>query len=61
MKQSVVIWRTVLHRKRPKYINRGNAQDDFTNYLSEILKEFNMEPDIDNAYRNYMKWKDGEL
>ena len=61
IKESVVIWRTVLNRKRPKYINRGNANDDFTNYLSEILKVFNLEPDIDNAYRNYIKWKEGKL
>jgi hypothetical protein len=61
IKQSVVIWRTILHRKRPKYINRGNANDEITNYLSEILKTFNLEPDIDNAYRNYLKWREGKL
>ena len=61
IRESVVIWRLALNRKRPKYINRGNANDDFTNYLSEILKVFNLEPDIDNAYRNYIKWKDGKL
>ena len=61
IKQSVVIWRAVLNRKRPKYINRGNANDDFTNYLSEILKAFDLEPDIDNSYRNYVKWKEGKL
>ena len=61
IKQSAVIWRLVLNRKRPKYINRGKADDEFTNYLSSILKTFDLEPDIDNAYRNYIKWKDGKL
>jgi len=61
IRESVVVWRLALNRKRPKYINRGNANDDFTNYLSEILKAFDLEPDIDNAYRNYMKWKGGKL
>ena len=59
--ESVVTWRLVLNRKMPKYINRGKADDEFTNYLSSILKTFDLEPDIDNAYRNYMKWKDGKL
>ena len=61
IKESAVIWRAVLNRKRPKYINRGKADDEFTNYLSSILKTFDLEPDIDNAYRNYVKWKDGKL
>lgn len=61
IKQSVVIWRTILHRKRPKYINKGKADDELTDYLSEILKAFDLEPDIDNAYRNYIKWKEGKL
>jgi len=61
IRESVVIWRLALNRKRPKYINRGNANDYFTNYLSEILKAFDLEPDIDNAFRNYMKWKGGKL
>jgi len=61
IRESVVVWRLALNRKRPLYINRGNANDDFTNYLSEILKAFDLEPDIDNAYRNYMKWKGGKL
>lgn len=61
IKESAVTWRLVLNRKMPKYINRGNANDEFTNYLSSILKTFNLEPDIDNAYRNYMKWKEGKL
>ena len=52
VKESAVIWRAVLNRKRPKYINRGKADDEFTNYLSSILKTFDLEPDIDNAYRN---------
>ena len=58
---SAVIWRLVLNRKRPKYINRGKADDEFTNYLSSILKTFDLEPDIDNAYRNYIKWNEGQL
>ena len=61
VKESAVIWRAVLNRKRPKYINRGKADDEFTNYLSSILKTFDLEPDIDNAYRNYTKWKEGKL
>ena len=61
IKESAVIWRAVLNRKRPKYINRGKADDEFTNYLSSILKTFDLEPDIDNAYRNYVKWKEGKL
>jgi hypothetical protein len=61
IRESVVVWRLALNRKRPLYINRGNANDDFTNYLSEILKAFYLDPDIDNAYRNYMKWKGGKL
>ena len=61
VKESAVIWRAVLNRKRPKYINRGKADDEFTNYLSSILKTFDLEPDIDNAYRNYVKWKEGKL
>ena len=61
VKESAVIWRAVLNRKRPKYINRGKADDEFTNYLSSILKTFDLEPDIDNAYRNYTKWKKGKL
>ena len=61
IQQSVVIWRVVLNRKRPKYINRGKADDEFTNYLSSILKTFDLEPDIDNAYRNYMNLKKGSL
>ena len=61
VKESAVIWRAVLNRKRPKYINRGKADDEFTNYLSSILKTFDLEPDIDNAYRNYIKWKEGKL
>ena len=61
IKESAVIWRAVLNRKRPKYINRGKADDEFTNYLSSILKTFDLEPDIDNAYRNYTKWKEGKL
>ncbi len=61
IQQLVVIWRVVLNRKRPKYINRGKADDDFTNYLSSILKTFDLEPDIDNAYRNYMNLKKGSL
>ena len=59
--ESVVIWRLVLNRKRPKYINRGKADDEFTNYLASILKTFDLEPDIDNSYRNYIKWKEGKL
>jgi len=35
--------------------------DEFTNYLSSILKTFDFEPDIDNAYRNYIKWNEGKL
>ena len=58
---SVVIWRVALNRKRPRYINRGKANDDLLNYLSGILKTFDLEPDIDNAYRNYMKWRKGTL
>ena len=61
VKESKVIWRAVLNRKRPKYINRGKADDEFTNYLSSIFKTFDLEPDIDNAYRNYVKWKEGKL
>ena len=61
IKESAVIWRLVLNRKMPKYINRGKANDEFTNYLSSILKTFDLEPDIDNAYRNYIKWKEGKL
>ena len=61
VKESAVIWRAVLNRKRPKYINRGKADDEFTNFLASILKTFDLEPDIDNAYRNYVKWKDGKL
>ena len=61
VRESAVIWRSVLNRKRPKYINRGKANDEFTNYLSSILKTFDLEPDIDNAYRNYTKWKVGKL
>ena len=61
IKESAVIWRAVLNRKRPKYINRGKADDEFTNFLASILKTFDLEPDIDNAYRNYVKWKDGKL
>lgn len=61
VKESSVIWRAVLNRKRPKYINRGKANDEFSNYLSGILKTFDLEPDIDNAYRNYFKWKEGKL
>ena len=61
VKESAVIWRAVLNRKRPKYINRGKADDEFTNYLSSILKTFDLEPDIDNAYRNYTKWKEGKF
>ena len=61
VKESAVIWRAVLNRKRPKYINRGKADDEFTNYLSSILKTFDLEPDIDNAYRNYTKWKEEKL
>ena len=61
IKESAVIWRIALNRKRPKYINRGKADDDLLNYLSGILKTFDLEPDIDNAYRNYMKWRKGKL
>ena len=61
IKASVVIWRAALNRKRPKYINRGKADDDFNNYLSDILKTFNLEPDIDNSYRNYVKLNEGKL
>ncbi len=61
VKESKVILRAVLNRKRPKYINRGKADDEFTNYLSSIFKTFDLEPDIDNAYRNYVKWKEGKL
>lgn len=61
IKESAVIWRAGLNRKRPKYINRGKLDDGFTNYLSGILKTFNLEPDIDNSYRNYIKWKNGKL
>ena len=61
IKESAVIWRIALNRKRPKYINRGKADDDLLNYLSGILKTFDLEPDIDNAYRNYMKWSKGKL
>ena len=56
-----MIWRAVLNWKRPKYINWGKADDEFTNYLSSILKTFDLELDIDNAYRNYTKWKEGKL
>ena len=59
--ESTVIWRIALNRKRPKYINRGKLDDEFSNYLSGILKIFDLEPDIDNAYRNYMKWRKGKL
>ena len=61
IRESVVIWRLALNRKRPKYINKGKADDELTDYLSEILKAFDLEPDIDNAYRNYIKWKEGKL
>ena len=61
IKESAVIWRIALNRKRPKYINRGKLDDEFSNYLSGILKTFDLEPDIDNAYRNYMKWSKGKL
>ena len=61
IKEAIVIWRLVLKRKIPKYINRGKADDDLLNYLSGILKTFDLEPDIDNAYRNYMKWRKGKL
>ena len=61
IKESAVTWRLVLNRKMPKYINRGKVDDEFTNYLSSILKTFDLEPDIDNAYRNYIKWKEGKL
>ena len=61
VKESAVIWRAVLNRKRPKYINRGKADDEFTNFLASILKTFDLEPDIINAYRNYTKWKEGKL
>jgi len=40
---------------------QGKPDDELTDYLSEILKAFDLEPDIDNAYRNYMKWKGGKL
>ena len=61
VKEFAVIWRIALNRKRPKYINRGKLDDEFSNYLSGILKTFDLEPDIDNAYRNYMKWRKGTL
>ena len=61
IRESIVIWRLALNRKRPKYINKGKADDELTDYLSEILKAFDLEPDIDNAYRNYIKWKEGKL
>jgi len=52
---------TILYRKSPKFINRGKANDEFTNYLVSILKAFDLEPDIYNSYRNYVKWKEGKL
>jgi len=61
IRESVVIWRLALNRKRPKYINKGKPDDELTDYLSQILKAFDLEPDIDNAYRNYIKWKGGKL
>ena len=37
------------------------ADDEFTNYLASILKTFDLDPDIDNAYSNYVKLKEGKL
>ena len=52
---------TILYRKSPKFINRGKANDEFTNYLVSILKAFDLEPAIYNSYRNYVKLKEGKL
>ena len=34
---------------------------NFNNFLANFLKIFDFEPDIDNAYINYIKWKEGKL
>jgi len=52
---------TILNRKSLKFTNSGKANDEFTNYLASILKRFDLEPDIDNAYSNYVKLKEGKL
>ena len=61
MNGAVNVWRLHLLRKTPKYINRGNKDDEFSNYLDDILKKFDLKKDIDHSYRTFIKWKKGEL
>jgi len=61
MNGALLVWRLHLNRKTPKYINRGNKDDEFSNYLDDILKKFDLKKDIDHSYRTFIKWKKGEL
>ena len=58
---AVDVCRLHLLRKTQKYINTGNKYDEFSNYINSILKQFDLNKQIDHSYRTFIKWKKGEL